>query len=112
MTRATARLPLKRAWWSIALIPVGLVIAALLGESVPGFTGNGWTHEADLPSGLVTTLTVVAVLLVALPAASAAWYGSRALREGARVAIAPLLIGALALVYLALNAVGGITGAS
>ena len=109
---ATARLPLRRAWWSVAFIPVGLGIALLLGESIPGFTGNGWTHTADLPQALVTGLTVVAVLLVALPSASAAWYGGRALRDGDRRGIAPLLIGVLALLYLALTTIGGITGAS
>jgi uncharacterized membrane protein YhaH (DUF805 family) len=112
MSVATGRLPLKRAWWSVALIPIGLGIALLLGESIPGFTGNGWTHDADLPSALVFALTAVAVLLVALPSASAVWYGGRALRDGERRGIAPLLVGVLALLYLALTTIGGITGAS
>jgi len=85
---------LARAWAAIALIPVFFVVAMAAGEGT--ISGLGYPVGGDYPwwVSLLSDLAAVAVVLV--PCVAAVIFGAEAKRAGARRALIPVVIGAVA----------------
>jgi hypothetical protein len=88
-----ARRLLRRAWWSLLLVPVAFVAAVVLGEWLLSLQGHGSGGEETVPLGAALAAGLPAVLILLAPAGSAIWCGLRARREGLRAGIYPAVIG-------------------
>jgi hypothetical protein len=98
-----------RAWISVALIPVFLLVSVLL--TLLLYEWFGYKPEnADAPLWVdwVTAVTAIAVFLV--PCVAAVLYGRRAKGAGDRRGLIPLGIGALAGLSLTVLTVVGTLG--
>lgn len=86
---------LARAWTSVALIPVFLLVSVVLTLLLYELFGYQ-PENADAPLwvDLVTAVAAIAVFLV--PCVAAALYGRRANGAGDRRGLIPLAVGALA----------------
>ena len=87
--------PVARAWISVALIPVFLLVSVVLTLFLYELFGYQ-PENADAPLwvDVVTSVAALAVLLV--PCVTAVRYGRQASRDGDRRGLLPLGIGALA----------------
>lgn len=105
----SARTLLRRAWVSVALIPIFFFLAFAAGEGLYSVMGY---DPGDAPLGVDLLCGVVALLLSVAPCVAAVLYGSRAHRAGERWAMLPLIIGAAAgLFFLVLTVVTSVADA-
>lgn len=84
---------LARAWISVALIPVALIVAMVVGEGLYGLLGYKPEEGAE-PLWVALAAGIPAVLLFLAPCVSAVLYGNRARAQGHRLGWVPLSIGA------------------
>lgn len=84
----------NRAWISVALIPVGFVLAFAAAQGIYALFGY-LPEEGNAPWWVVLVSAVPAVALFLVPCVAAVVYGNRARSEGDRRGWAPLIIGAV-----------------
>lgn len=106
----TAGRTVRWAWICVILIPVGIVLAFVIGETLPGLLGYGWTHEGALPIGPMLLVAIPTQLLFVVPGLLAAWFGFRARAHGDTRGLAPAVIGLVASGYFALSGLMGLIG--
>src|SRR6476620_4677305 len=85
---------LTRAWIAVASIPVAFIAAFAVGEGLYALLGYR-PEDATEPLWVALAAGVPALVLFLVPCAAAVWYGSRARAEGHRVALLPLVLGAV-----------------
>lgn len=108
---APARRLLRLAWVSTALIPVGFVIAMVVGEGLLSLQGYDSGAETVPTAGVALLAVGPAVVILVLPAVAAIIFGLRARRRGARNGIVPAVIGIVLVAYALLsNLLGLIVG--
>lgn len=107
-SHSTATRDYHRAWWSVALFPVGLVAAFVVGEGILSALGA----DPASPTGLQVLMAgTPALALAALPGLAAFGFGRRAVRGGRAQAQVPMLLGGVgALGFVALNLVSYLVG--
>lgn len=88
---------LRRAWVSVALVPVFFIIAFAVGESVYAVLGYK-PENADAPAWAIVVATALILLVVLIPCVAAAYFGRRAISGGDRRGLLPAVIGAIAAV--------------
>lgn len=86
---------LRRAWVSVALVPVFFFIAFAVGEGIYALMGYK-PENADAPvwADVVASALIVAVVLI--PSVAAVYFGRRATKAGDRHGVYPAVIGAVA----------------
>jgi hypothetical protein len=94
---------LRRAWACLILVPVGIVLAFVIGEVLPGLLGAGWTHEESLPMPQLLLVAVPTTLLFCVPGLLAGWFGLRARAEGEAVGLVPAIVGLVVAGYFLLS---------
>ncbi len=83
---------LARAWIAVALIPVGFVLAFVVGEGLYALLGYQ-PEVASEPWWVALVAAVPAIVLFLVPCAAAVWYGNKARAEGNRAALLPMVLG-------------------
>jgi hypothetical protein len=97
---------LRKAWIAVALIPVALVVAMVLGEVVIGALGYPSGGETP-PVGLRAAVGIPATLLLVAPGVIGGLYGLRARRAGEPRGLVPGVIGiAVAGIFLLQSILG------
>ncbi len=86
---------LRRAWVSVALIPVFFFIAFALGEGIYALMGYQ-PEDADAPVWAVVVASTLVVLLVVIPCVAAVHFGRRSVESGVRRGVYPAVVGAVA----------------
>jgi hypothetical protein len=89
---------LRRAWVAVALLPVALVLAMVVGEGLVSVLGYQSGSQEPVPVGPALLAGVPALLILIAPGVAAVHYGRRADRAGRREAIVPAWIGGLTVV--------------
>jgi hypothetical protein len=84
---------LKRAWWSLALMPVAFVVATLLGNELLILQGIDPDAQLDVPIGQALLAGVPATLVLILPALAAFVFGRAVMRAGDMRGQVPAVIG-------------------
>ncbi|GAB3407349.1 hypothetical protein [Flindersiella endophytica] len=93
---------LWRAWVSLALLPVGFVLATLLGDWLLSL--QGYQSEDTIPLTAALWAAGPALLVLIAPAVGAVMYGLRARARGRSAGLVVAVIGcAVALGTIALN---------
>src|SRR5512132_2684203 len=69
---------LRRAWVAVALLPVALVLAMLVGEGLISALGYQSGSQQPVPIGPVLLASVPALLILVAPGVAAVYYGRRA----------------------------------
>jgi len=83
----------RRAWLSLLLFPVSLLAAFVVGEGL--FALLGGTQGEKPPFWIALVGAGPALVVFALPAILALWFGRRATREGNPRGYTPALVGAV-----------------
>lgn len=83
----------RRAWWSLALVPIAFVAAFVVGEGIPAWLG----HDAAIarpPFGVIALAFFAALAVLALPLLVTGVLSRRAAAANAPGAWTPLVVGA------------------
>jgi uncharacterized membrane protein len=91
---------LRTAWVAVALLPVALVLAMVVGEGLISALGYQSGGEEPVPVGPALLAGVPALLILIAPGVAAVHYGRRAYRAGRRDANVPAWIGGVAAVVM------------
>lgn len=94
-----ARRPLRLAWVSVALVPLGLVAAMLVGEGLLSTLGFESGVEQAPPFPAVLIAGVPAMVILVLPAVGAIVFGFVARSRGAVKGVVPAVIGIVVAAY-------------
>jgi hypothetical protein len=86
---------LRRAWASVALVPMFFFIAFAVGESIYALLGY-MPENADAPVWVVVVASALVVAVVLIPSVAAVYFGRRAIKTGDRRGMYPAVIGAVA----------------
>lgn len=98
---AEANLAYRRAWWSLALLPVAMVAAFVIGEGMLSLLDDG---VGDPPFWAVLVSSTPALLVFMIPSVLAMIQGRKAIRLGRPDGKQPALIGAaIGLGFVAVN---------
>lgn len=79
---AEAASDVRRAWYSMLLVPVAFVLAFLIGEGLISLLG--YDLETTPPLWAILTATTPAFLVVLVPPAVSSWFARRAAAGGRR----------------------------
>lgn len=82
-----------RAWISLAVIPLFLILAMAVGEGL--YTLFGYQPNADVPFWVNLAASVPALLVMLVPTVTSVSYGWRAYRRGDRRAVVPAVLALL-----------------
>jgi hypothetical protein len=104
--KSSVRHPLRRAWISVALMPVAFFLGAILSETLYRLVGYEPMATVPLWFDIVGWLPVIAV--VSGPCAGAIAYGSQATQPGDRRGRVPMVIGWVVAVGVLIMAVQAI----
>lgn len=85
----------RRAWTSVALVPLFFVLAFPVGQGIYALLGYQ-PENADAPVWVVLVASVLIVSVVLVPCAAAVYAGRRAVKAGDRGGLLPAAVGALA----------------
>ncbi|MGN6577916.1 MAG: hypothetical protein ACTHKG_19760 [Nocardioides sp.] len=100
-----------RAWISVALLPVGVLLAFVVGEGLATLLGHDTGSGEIAPLWVVLAAGVPAILVALVPAGFAVGYGLRARRAGDQRGVVPVIVAcALAGGFVAVNAVSYVIG--
>jgi hypothetical protein len=100
-----------RAWISVALLPVGVLTAFVVGEGLASLFGYDTGSGELAPVWVVMAAGVPAMLVALVPAGLAVGYGLRARRAGDPRGVVPAIVGcALAAGFVALNGMSYVLG--
>ena len=91
---------LRRAWVAVALLPVALALAMVVGEGLISALGYQSGSQEPVPAGPALLASVPALLILIAPGLAAVHYGRRAYRAGRRDANMPAWIGGVAAVVV------------
>lgn len=95
----------RRAWMSLLLYPVALVLAFLIGEGSAALLGYDGGEE--VPWYVPVVAGVPAVLLFVVPGLLALRFGRRAMRGGDPRGLAPVVVGTVvAVAFVGTNLLG------
>jgi hypothetical protein len=101
----------RRAWVAVALLPVALVLAMVVGEGLISVLGYQSGSQEPVPVGPALLAGVPALLILIAPGLAAVHYGRRGRRAGRREAIVPAWIGGVtAVVVVAQNVLAFLVG--
>jgi len=104
----SASLEVRRAWWSLVLMPVGLVAAFVVGEGIPAWMGHD-SAVAGPPWWVIALAFVGALAVFALPLLVTSVYSRRAASAREPGAWMPLIVGASIVGgFAAINLVSGL----
>jgi len=99
--RRGADVAYRRAWWFLALYPVSLVAAFVIGEGIYSWLGG---DENESAAWTVLIAAIPALVISALPGVAAVVLGRQAVRLGRPDGRVPAIIGAaLAVGFAGLN---------
>jgi hypothetical protein len=99
----------RGAWIAVAMLPVGFVLAMVVGEGLFAMLGYD-SGDEDAPAGAVALAGGTGILVFLVPCVAAWVLGRRAVADGDPQGRAPALVGAVVgLVFLLLN-LGGLVG--
>jgi uncharacterized membrane protein len=102
---------LRLAWVAVALLPVALVLAMVVGEGLISALGYQSGSQEPVPVGPVLLASVPALVILIAPGVAAVHYGRRAYRAGRRKAAVPAWIGGVtAVVVVAQNLLAFLIG--
>jgi hypothetical protein len=104
------RHPLRRAWISIALIPVALFLGSILSEQV--YRLMGYEPMATVPLWLDLVAWIPTLVVFSIPCVAAVIYGREASRTGDHRGRVPLLIGWLASAGFLIMAIQAVVSSS
>ena len=96
-----------RAWISVAVIPVFLILAMAVGEGLYALFGYQ-PENADAPFVVNLVASVPALVVMLVPVLTAVYYGRRALQVGDRRAIVPAALAALVGVWFTVLTIVGL----
>ncbi len=100
-----------RAWVSVALLPVGLVLAFVVGEGLTTLLGHRAGSGELAPLWIVLLAGVPATIVALVPAGLAVGYGVRARRAKDRRGVVPEVVGcAIAVCLVGLNVMSYVLG--
>ena len=100
-----------RAWASIVLLPVGVLLAFVVGEGLATLAGHDTGGGELAPLWVVLVAGVPAILVALVPAGFAIWFGLRARRAGDQRGVVPAIVGcALAGGFVGLNVLSYVIG--
>jgi hypothetical protein len=105
-----ARRDLRKAWISVVLVPIGFVVAMLLGEGAIDLLGYPAGGERVAPMWVAGMIGVPVTLIGILPGATAALFGMRARRGGMGRGLLPAVVGGLVVLYWVFVTVAGLLG--
>ena len=88
---------LRRAWVSVALVPLFFLIAFAVGEGIYALMGYK-PEDADAPVPAVVVVSALVVAVVVIPCVAAVHFGRRAVKGGDRRGVYPAVVGAVAAV--------------
>lgn len=94
-TAGDSSLWLRRAWVSVALVPVFFIIAFAVGEGIYAVMGYK-PENADAPVWAIVVASALVLLVVLIPGVAAVHFGRRAIKDGDRRGLLPAVIGAVA----------------
>lgn len=94
---------LRRAWISVAALPVAAAAAILVGNTL--LSSLGYASAEGLPLRAILLAGVPATLIGMVPAALAVWFGLRARDAGDERGLLPAVIGGVAIAYWLLSPV-------
>jgi len=99
---------MHRAWWSLGLIPVGLIAAFVVGEGIPALLG--YDVASTTPPWSVMALALAGALIaLALPLPVTWHFTRRAMAQGERGAKEPMIVaGAFVGIFLLVNLFSGL----
>jgi Na+/proline symporter len=83
----------RRAWLSLALSPIAVVIALALGQGLLGIQGYQKGGFVAIPAPVALSVGVPAVAVLLTPALLGIFFGRRARRNGWRGGVSPALVG-------------------
>ena len=83
----------RRAWWSLVGFLPSFFLAFLVGEGLISAMGYPVGGEEQAPWWAAVVATTPALVVFALPAAFAVWFGRRAVRLGDVRARVPMVVG-------------------
>ncbi len=110
-SRAVRSRDVRRGWVSVLLLPVGLLLAFVVGEALATLLGHDTGSGELAPLWVVLVAGVPAILVALVPAGFAVGYGLRARRAGDPRGVAPAIVGcALAAGFVALNVLSYVIG--
>ena len=94
----------RRAWWSLILLPVGFVAAFVVGEGIPAWMGHD-SAIARPPLWVMALAFIAALIVIALPLLVTRVFSRRAAAANEPGAWLPLMVsgsivGAFALINL------------
>jgi len=96
----------RGAWIAVAMLPVGFVLAMVVGEGLFSMLGHD-SGDENAPAGAVALAGGAGILVFLVPCVAAWILGRRAVADGDPQGRAPALVGAVvAVVFLVLNLVG------
>ena len=84
----------RRAWWSLVLLPVSLVLAFVVGEGMPGLLGATIDETTTPPLWVMAVTLVAAAVVFALPLLLTWYFGAKSAAVGEQGAWMPLIVGA------------------
>jgi hypothetical protein len=100
-----------RAWISVALLPIGVLLAFVVGEGLATLFGHDTGSGELAPLWVVLLAGVPAILVALVPAGFAIGFGLRARRAGDRGGLVPVIVAcALAGGFVALNVLSYVLG--
>ncbi len=102
-TSARARLFLRLAWASVALIPIGFLAGMLVGEGLLSMQGRESGVEQSPRLSAVLLAAAPALVTLTLPAVAAIVFGFGARERGARRGVVPAVIGIVVATYALLT---------
>ncbi len=92
--QAKSRRWLRRAWWSLALLPLAYVVATVTQAVLLSYQGYETGGYPPIPLPVAVRAAVPAVALLVAPGLAALGYGWRARRGGTPAGRTPAVIGA------------------
>lgn len=110
-TATLARRRQRQAWTALALTPVGLVAAMVVGEALLAAQGYEVGAATAPPVGPAVLAAIPAIVVGVAAPTTAAWLGFRARRLGHEHGLAVAVIGLVVAVgFVAVNAVAATVG--
>lgn len=83
----------RRAWWSLVLLPVSLVLAFVVGEGMPGLLGATVDETTTPPLWVMAVTLAAASVAFALPLLVTWYFGAKGAAAGEHGAWMPLIVG-------------------
>jgi hypothetical protein len=82
---------LRSAWWSLALLPAGFLVATLTGQGLLALLGYDLTTDR-VPADIALLAGIPALAVLLAPPAAAIGFGRRAARAGDRRGRVPVVL--------------------